>query len=65
MENNKFNLCASLIKWLQILKLEAASSTPKELSDGVAMAQALNLIAPETFTGNFFLQFLFFFYIFD
>lgn len=53
MENNKFNLCASLIKWLQILKLEAASSTPKELSDGVAMAQALNLIAPETFTGNF------------
>lgn len=54
MENNKFNLCASLIKWLQILNLEAASSTSKELSDGVAMAQALNLIAPETFTGNFF-----------
>lgn len=56
MENNKFNLCASLIKWLQILKLEAPSSTPKELSDGVAMAQALNLISPETFTGNFFLN---------
>lgn len=62
MENNKFNLCASLIKWLQILKLEAASSTPKELSDGVAMAQALNLISPETFTGNFYFIFNFTFY---
>lgn len=59
MENNKFNLCASLIKWLQILKLEAASSTAKELSNGVAMAQALNLISPETFTGIFFIILLF------
>lgn len=45
----KQEMCDSLIQWFQTLRLPAAHSTPLELSDGVAMAQALHQIAPDTF----------------
>ncbi|XP_015518663.1 protein Hook homolog 3 [Neodiprion pinetum] len=40
----------SLIKWLDTFELQAAHSTPEDISDGVAMAEALAQIAPEWFT---------------
>lgn len=45
-------MCESLIQWFQVLQLKSAAhhSTIAELSDGVAMAQALHQIAPDTFT---------------
>ncbi|XP_055683134.1 protein hook [Lutzomyia longipalpis] len=52
MENEKVELCESLIKWLQCLKLNGAHGNARELADGVAMAQALNQIAPEHFTDS-------------
>ncbi|XP_055709955.1 protein hook [Phlebotomus papatasi] len=52
MENEKVELCESLIKWLQCLKLSGAHGNAREMSDGVAMAQALNQIAPEHFTDS-------------
>lgn len=45
----KSELFASLSKWLSNL-VPARTSTALELSDGVAMAQALHQIAPESFT---------------
>lgn len=53
MESEKIELCKSLIEWFKVLNLSAPHSNPTELSDGVALAQALAQIAPETFTGNF------------
>ncbi|KAJ0182408.1 hypothetical protein K1T71_001777 [Dendrolimus kikuchii] len=50
MESNGVVLCGSLIKWLQTLDLKAKHGTPSELSDGVAIAEALTQIAPEYFT---------------
>lgn len=50
MESNGVLLCGSLIKWLQTLNLKAKHGTPSELSDGVAIAEALTQIAPEYFT---------------
>lgn len=41
--------CESLMKWLQTFDLDAPHSTVEEVSDGVAMAQALTQIAPEWF----------------
>uniref|UniRef100_A0A6B2ECT5 Protein hook n=1 Tax=Phlebotomus kandelakii TaxID=1109342 RepID=A0A6B2ECT5_9DIPT len=52
MENEKVELCESLIKWLQCLKLSGAHGNARELSDGVAMAQALNQIASDHFTDS-------------
>ncbi|GAB0097284.1 Protein hook [Sergentomyia squamirostris] len=52
MENEKVELCESLIKWLQCLKLSGAQENAISLSDGVVMAKALNQIAPEHFTGS-------------
>lgn len=52
MDNVNFKLCESLIQWLQILNLAGPHKNATELSDGVAMAQALNQIAPETFSGE-------------
>ncbi|XP_065355592.1 protein hook [Calliphora vicina] len=43
-------MCQSLIEWFQTLNLTALHSTKEELSDGVALAQALNQFAPESFT---------------
>ncbi|GBP39970.1 Protein hook [Eumeta japonica] len=50
MEANGVLLCDNLIKWLQTLNLKARHETPSELSDGVAIAEALTQIAPEYFT---------------
>lgn len=43
-------MCQSLIEWFQTLNLTARHSSNEELSDGVALAQALNQFAPESFT---------------
>lgn len=48
----KKQMCSSLIQWFQTLQLQAPHNTALELSDGVAMAQALHQIAPETFTAG-------------
>uniref|UniRef100_A0A1A9W0N1 Protein hook n=1 Tax=Glossina brevipalpis TaxID=37001 RepID=A0A1A9W0N1_9MUSC len=40
----------SLLKWLQTLSLSADHSNAEDLSNGVALAQALNLFAPDFFT---------------
>lgn len=48
----KKEMCNSLIQWFQTLQLQAPHSTALELSDGVAMAQALHQIAPDTFTAG-------------
>ena len=45
----KVELFESLSRWLSNL-VNTGSGTAQELSDGVAMAQALHQIAPETFT---------------
>ncbi|XP_037303195.1 protein hook-like [Manduca sexta] len=50
MEGNGAVLCDNLIKWLQTLNLKAKHGNPSELSDGVALAEALTQIAPEYFT---------------
>ncbi|XP_049875363.1 protein hook [Pectinophora gossypiella] len=50
MESNGVVLCDNLIKWLQTLNLTAKHGNPAELSDGVAIAEALTQIAPEYFT---------------
>lgn len=42
----------SLIKWLDTFDLEAVHSTPEEINDGVALAEALSQIAPEWFTAG-------------
>ncbi|XP_075166379.1 hook microtubule tethering protein [Haematobia irritans] len=44
------DMCQSLIDWFQTLKLSAPHSNAEELSDGVALAQALHQFSPETFT---------------
>ncbi|KAJ8735629.1 hypothetical protein PYW07_007249 [Mythimna separata] len=50
MEANGAVLCDNLIKWLQTLDLKAKHGNPSELSDGVAIAEALTQIAPEYFS---------------
>lgn len=40
----------SLIKWLDTFELQAVHSTAEDISDGVALAEALAQIAPEWFT---------------
>lgn len=42
----------SLIRWLRVLQLSAPHDNVQQLSDGVALAQALNQIAPEMFSEN-------------
>ena len=39
----------SLIKWLDTFDLHSRHSTPEDISDGVALAEALTQIAPEWF----------------
>ncbi|XP_013134880.1 PREDICTED: protein hook [Papilio polytes] len=50
MEVNGAVLCDNLIKWLQTLNLTAKHGNPSDLSDGVAIAEALTQVAPEYFT---------------
>uniref|UniRef100_A0A182XDJ2 Protein hook n=1 Tax=Anopheles quadriannulatus TaxID=34691 RepID=A0A182XDJ2_ANOQN len=52
MENDKMEIYESLIRWLSELNLSAPHGTVQELSDGAALAQALNQIAPEVFTDS-------------
>lgn len=40
----------SLIKWLNTFDLQAPHATPDDISDGVALSEALEQIAPEWFT---------------
>ncbi|XP_073824724.1 hook microtubule tethering protein [Musca autumnalis] len=44
------DMCQSLVEWFKTLNLVAPHDTAEKLSDGVAMAQALNQFAPESFT---------------
>uniref|UniRef100_A0A1B0BV21 Protein hook n=1 Tax=Glossina palpalis gambiensis TaxID=67801 RepID=A0A1B0BV21_9MUSC len=44
------NMFQSLLKWLQTLNLSASYANAEDLSNGVALAQALNLFAPDVFT---------------
>ncbi|XP_005092023.1 protein Hook homolog 3 [Aplysia californica] len=48
--DDREQICASLITWLETFSPEAPHSTAEELSDGVAIAQALCVIAPSFFT---------------
>ncbi|XP_059175678.1 protein Hook homolog 3-like [Physella acuta] len=43
-------ICYSLITWLETFHLEVPHNTPADLSDGVAIAQVLSIIAPNFFT---------------
>ncbi|XP_055598839.1 protein hook [Uranotaenia lowii] len=53
MENSdKMEIYESLIRWLSELHLPADHKNALQLSDGVALAQALNQIAPETFSDS-------------
>ncbi|XP_035915384.1 protein hook [Anopheles stephensi] len=52
MESDKMEIYESLIRWLSVLNLSAPHKTVQELSDGAALAQALNQIAPEVFTDS-------------
>lgn len=45
-------ICQSLIKWFQTLHLKAAHATVEDLSDGLALAEALHQFVPDFFTGN-------------
>ncbi|KAJ6646479.1 Protein hook, partial [Pseudolycoriella hygida] len=45
----KLAMCESLIKWFKMLNLTAPHSNVRELSDGVAFAQALHQIASDSF----------------
>ncbi|KAI8787128.1 protein Hook 3 isoform X1 [Biomphalaria glabrata] len=48
--NEREQICYSLITWLETFPLQSPHSSPSDLSDGVAIAQALSLIAPNFFT---------------
>ncbi|XP_058126568.1 protein hook [Anopheles ziemanni] len=50
MESDKMEIYESLVRWLSVLNLSAPHETVQQLSDGAALAQALNQIAPEVFT---------------
>ncbi|KAK7580249.1 hypothetical protein V9T40_000878 [Parthenolecanium corni] len=50
---SKYELCNSLLKWLQTFQLNGSQgsySTLEDITDGVAMAQVLHQIAPEWFS---------------
>ncbi|XP_055549707.1 protein hook isoform X1 [Wyeomyia smithii] len=50
MESDKMGIYESLIRWLGVLQLTASHENVQQLSDGVALAQALHQIAPEIFS---------------
>lgn len=47
---NQADLCNILLKWLQTFNLDAPHASLGDITDGVAMAQALHQIAPEWFS---------------
>ncbi|XP_075218372.1 hook microtubule tethering protein [Lycorma delicatula] len=49
---NQLELCDILLKWLQTFELQAPHKTLNDITDGVAMAQALHQIAPEFFSAS-------------
>jgi len=49
---DKASLCVILFKWFQTFEVEAKVKKLDDLTDGVAMAQALYEIAPEWFTDH-------------
>ncbi|KAL4135120.1 hypothetical protein QTP88_006769 [Uroleucon formosanum] len=48
------DLCNVLLKWLQTLQLKTPHRTLYDITDGVALAEALNQISPECFDENWF-----------
>ncbi|XP_025412848.1 protein Hook homolog 3-like [Sipha flava] len=48
------DLCNVLLKWLQTLHLKSPHRTLYDITDGVALAEALNQIAPECFDDHWF-----------
>ncbi|XP_055641256.1 protein hook isoform X2 [Toxorhynchites rutilus septentrionalis] len=52
MESDKMEIYESLIRWLNVLQLSAPHENVQQLSDGVALAQALNQIDSEMFSEN-------------
>ncbi|XP_060857133.1 protein Hook homolog 3-like isoform X1 [Metopolophium dirhodum] len=48
------DLCNVLLKWLQTLHLKTPHRTLYDITDGVALAEALNQISPECFDDNWF-----------
>ena len=46
------HLLESLMKWLDTFPVTAARDTIENVSDGVAMAEVLNLLAPEHFNST-------------
>lgn len=58
METNRNEMCKSLLDWFKVFYEENCVSVDKpeenflhDLSDGVAIAQALRKLAPDYFTG--------------
>lgn len=50
---SKYELCNSLLRWLQTFQLDGSHgshATLEDIIDGVAMAQVLHQIAPEWFS---------------
>lgn len=55
MESSRNEMCKSLIDWLKVLITNDGtlkSDHLDDLSDGVAVARALNKLVPEFFTGK-------------
>lgn len=52
MEGEKIEMCKSLIEWFKTLNLKAPHSNAEQLSDGEALAQALNQFSPDSFTDS-------------
>lgn len=55
MDSNRKEMCKSLVDWFKVLIRDDASLKSDhldDLSDGVAMARALNKLGPEFFTGK-------------
>ncbi|KAK6181515.1 hypothetical protein SNE40_009352 [Patella caerulea] len=51
---DRAQLCLSLIKWLNTFKVTVPNQTVEDLSDGIAVAQALREIAPDYFNDAWF-----------
>lgn len=55
MDSSRTEMCKSLIEWFKVLIKDDGtlkSDHLDDLSDGVAMARALNKLGPEFFTGK-------------
>lgn len=61
MESDKIEMCKTLIEWMKTLNLKSPHTNASVITDGVAIAEALNQIAPEFFSGKSFKNYLFLF----